>query len=50
MLIDRNGQGMPHGVSYLAFLAPGLLAASAMQTASLESAVQSHVSLHTRLN
>jgi lipooligosaccharide transport system permease protein len=27
---------LPHGVTYLAFLAPGLLAASAMQTAAME--------------
>jgi lipooligosaccharide transport system permease protein len=35
-LVDR-GQGAPGGVSYLAFLAPGLLAAAAMQNASFES-------------
>jgi lipooligosaccharide transport system permease protein len=36
-LVDRGGSQLPGGVSYLAFLAPGLLAASCMQTASLES-------------
>ena len=35
-LVDR-GQGAPGGVSYLALLAPGLLAAAAMQNASFES-------------
>jgi lipooligosaccharide transport system permease protein len=35
-LVDQ-GQGAPGGVSYLAFLAPGLLAAAAMQNASFES-------------
>jgi lipooligosaccharide transport system permease protein len=36
VLVDR-GRGLPGGVSYLAFLAPGLLAAAAMQTAFYES-------------
>jgi lipooligosaccharide transport system permease protein len=36
VLVDR-GSGLPDGLSYLAFLAPGLLAASAMQNASFES-------------
>ncbi len=35
-LVDR-GTGLPGGISYLAFLAPGLLAASAMQTGTFES-------------
>jgi lipooligosaccharide transport system permease protein len=35
-LVDR-GEGAPGGVSYLAFLAPGLLAAAAMQNATFES-------------
>ncbi len=36
-LVDAHGQGRLGGVSYLAFLAPGLLAAGAMQTAVGES-------------
>lgn len=37
-LINRNPQGSPlDGVDYLTFLAPGLLAAAAMQTAAVES-------------
>ena len=36
-LIDRSTPDLPGGVSYLAFLAPGLLAAAAMQTATFES-------------
>jgi lipooligosaccharide transport system permease protein len=36
VLVDR-GPGLPGGTSYLAFLAPGLLAAAAMQTATSES-------------
>ncbi len=36
-LIDRHGTSSLGGVSYLAFLAPGLLAAAAMQTAMGES-------------
>lgn len=36
-LIDRGGAQLPGGVAYLAFLAPGLLAATCMQTASFES-------------
>jgi lipooligosaccharide transport system permease protein len=35
--VDRNDTDLLAGVSYLAFLAPGLLAATAMQTASFES-------------
>jgi lipooligosaccharide transport system permease protein len=36
VLVDR-GSGLPGGLSYLAFLAPGLLAAAAMQTGTFES-------------
>jgi len=36
VLVDR-GPGLPGGLSYLAFLAPGLLAAAAMQTGTFES-------------
>jgi lipooligosaccharide transport system permease protein len=36
VLVDRNS-GLPGGVSYLEFLAPGLLAAAAMQIGSFES-------------
>ncbi len=37
-LVDRHQSSYLHGVSYLAFLAPGLLAAAMMQTAFVESA------------
>ena len=37
-LVDTNAPSQLDGVSYVAFLAPGLLAASAMQTGFLESA------------
>jgi lipooligosaccharide transport system permease protein len=36
-LVNKNGQAHLGGVHYLTFLAPGLLAASAMQTAAQES-------------
>ena len=36
VLVDR-GPGLPGGLSYLAFLAPGLLAAASMQIATFES-------------
>src|SRR5688500_6886848 len=36
-LVDRSRAGLPADVSFLAVLAPGLLAASCMQTASFES-------------
>ena len=36
VLVDR-GPGLPGGVSYLSFLAPGLLVAAAMQTGTFES-------------
>jgi lipooligosaccharide transport system permease protein len=36
-LVDRQGGAQLGGVSYLAFLAPGLLAASAMQTGAFEN-------------
>jgi lipooligosaccharide transport system permease protein len=35
--VDRGGGTLPGGVDFLHFLAPGLLAAAAMQTASFES-------------
>ncbi len=35
--VDRSGSGALGGISYLAFLAPGLLAATAMQSASFEA-------------
>ncbi len=37
-LVDHNNSAYLHGVSYLSFLAPGMLAAAMMQTAYLESA------------
>jgi lipooligosaccharide transport system permease protein len=37
-LVDRHQSSYLHGVAYVAFLAPGLLAASMMQTAFVESA------------
>jgi lipooligosaccharide transport system permease protein len=37
VLVDRGGASLPQGVPYVVFLAPGLLAASCMQTASFES-------------
>ncbi len=37
-LVDRNAPGGLEGISYLAFLAPGLLAATAMQTGAGEGA------------
>jgi lipooligosaccharide transport system permease protein len=36
-LVDRGGVALPGHVSYLTFLAPGLLAATCMQTASFDS-------------
>ena len=36
-LVDRGAATLPGGVSYLEFLAPGLLAAACMQTAAFES-------------
>lgn len=41
-LVDRAQAGLPGGVSYIAFLAPGLLAATCMQSASFESAYPVH--------
>jgi lipooligosaccharide transport system permease protein len=43
-LVDHRHSAYLHGSSYLAFLAPGLLAAAMMQTAYLESAGPVHVS------
>src|SRR4030095_8567050 len=37
MYVDIGKALLPHGVSFLQFLAPGLLAATCMQTASFES-------------
>jgi ABC-type polysaccharide/polyol phosphate export permease len=37
-LVDRHQSSYLHGVAYIAFLAPGLLAAAMMQTAFVESA------------
>jgi lipooligosaccharide transport system permease protein len=37
-LVDRHQSSYLHGVAYVAFLAPGLLAAAMMQTAFVESA------------
>ena len=36
-LVDTGGTSLPGGVRYLEFLAPGLLAAACMQTATFES-------------
>lgn len=36
-LVDRGITGVPSGISYLEFIAPGLLAAAALQTAAGES-------------
>lgn len=49
-LIDRAGGAPVHGASYLAFLAPGLLAAAAMQTAAIESVMPVYQSLRTQRN
>jgi lipooligosaccharide transport system permease protein len=43
-LVDHHDSGYLHGHSYLAFLAPGLLAAGMMQTAYIESAGPVHTS------
>jgi lipooligosaccharide transport system permease protein len=49
-LIDHNPAAPLHHVSYLAFLAPGLLAAMAMQTGTIESVMSAYMSLRTRGN
>jgi Nod factor-specific ABC transporter NodJ protein len=49
-LIDRNGFSGLHGMSYLAFLAPGLLAATAMLTGADESGPAAYLSLRLRRN
>ena len=36
-LVDQGGAALPGGIGFLEFLAPGLLAASCMQTATFES-------------
>jgi lipooligosaccharide transport system permease protein len=41
-LVDRSQAGLPGGASYIAFLAPGLMAATCMQSASFESAFPVH--------
>jgi lipooligosaccharide transport system permease protein len=46
-LIDRNAAASLGHVSYLAFLAPGLLAAMAMQTGTIESVMTSYLALRT---
>ncbi|MCU1657769.1 MAG: type transporter [Pseudonocardiales bacterium] len=43
-LVDHHDSSYLHGHSYLAFLAPGLLAAAMMQTAYIESAGPVHTS------
>ena len=40
--IDRGGASLPGGVQFLHFLAPGLLAAACMQTATFESSFPVH--------
>ena len=49
-IIDRNPAAPQPGGSYLAFLAPGLLAAAAMQTAAIESAFAAYRSLRMQRN
>ena len=49
-LIDRAGGSPEPGVGYLAYLAPGLLAAAALQTAAAESTFSAFQSLRARLN
>lgn len=49
-LIDHNPAAPLHHVSYLAFLAPGLLAAMAMQTGTIESVMSVYQSVRTRGN
>jgi lipooligosaccharide transport system permease protein len=49
-LIDRNAAASLGHVSYLAFLAPGLLAAMAMQTGTIESVMSAYQSVRTRGN
>src|SRR5258706_5164280 len=47
-LIDRHGTSSLGGVSYLALLAPGLLAAAAQQTASGEATYPAYGSVQWR--
>lgn len=49
-LIDRNSPASLGDVSYVSFLAPGLLAAATMQTAVLESTGPVYESVHGRGN
>jgi lipooligosaccharide transport system permease protein len=43
-----SGGALPDGVTYLAFLAPGLMAGSAMQTASFESTFRTMIGIEWR--
>ncbi|MFI5255392.1 MAG: ABC transporter permease [Candidatus Limnocylindrales bacterium] len=43
-----SGGGLPGGVSYVAFLAPGLMAGAAMQTASFESTFRTMIGIEWR--
>ncbi|MFJ9890639.1 ABC transporter permease [Streptomyces sp. NPDC091287] len=47
-LVNHNNSAALHGLSYLAFLTPGLLAASAMQTAYIDSAHPVHQSVQSK--
>lgn len=49
-LVDRGGAVLPGSVSYLTFLAPGLLAGTCMQTASLESSFSVSGKMHWQRN
>ncbi|HTU75929.1 MAG TPA: ABC transporter permease [Trebonia sp.] len=49
-LVDQAASPYLHGASYLAFFAPGMLAAAAMQTAFIESAMPVYESARERGN
>lgn len=49
-LVDGGAATLPGGVSYLEFLAPGLLAAACMQTAAFESTWPVHAKIGERHN
>jgi lipooligosaccharide transport system permease protein len=49
-LVDQSASSYLHGTSYLAFFAPGLLAAAAMQTAFIESGMEVYRSARERGN
>ncbi len=49
-LVNHNNSAYLHGLSYLSFLAPGLLAATAMQTAYVDASMAVHQSVRTRGN